>query len=95
MKGKILVVDDEQPMRDTLVDIIQLEGYQVQSAESGQTALDVIEEGGFDVMVLDLKMPGISGMEVMRSARQVAPDLQKASGTKCTTTCSSRSTRRC
>jgi DNA-binding response OmpR family regulator len=76
MKGKILVVDDEVAMRDTLADIFRQEGYQVHAAESGAAALEVIEEGGFDVMVLDLKMPGMDGMEVMSASHQLAPDTQ-------------------
>ena len=76
MKGKVLVVDDEKAMRDTLAEIIQLEGYQVQAADSGQAALDNIKEGGFDVMVLDLKMPGMDGIEVLRTTRQLVPDMQ-------------------
>jgi DNA-binding response OmpR family regulator len=76
MKGRILVVDDEEVARLSLAEILRLEGYQVSAVESGQAALDVLGGDNFDLMILDLKMPGMSGIEVMHAARQLAPELQ-------------------
>lgn len=66
MKGRILVVDDEAVARITLLKILQLEGYEVMAVSSGQEALDELSKNVYDVMVLDLKMPGMTGMDVLR-----------------------------
>lgn len=74
MKAKILVVDDEELVRSSLEDILRLEGYEVQAVGSGDAALAVLQREGFDLILLDLKMPGMDGMEVMRAANRIAPD---------------------
>jgi DNA-binding response OmpR family regulator len=66
MKGRILVVDDEAVARITLLKILQLEGYEVMAVSSGQEALNELAKNSYDVMILDLKMPGMTGMEVLR-----------------------------
>jgi DNA-binding response OmpR family regulator len=76
MRGRILVVDDEELVRLTLVEILRLEGYQVSAVENGPSALELINDDNFDLILLDLKMPGMSGVEVMRAARQLAPEMQ-------------------
>src|SRR3990172_421527 len=76
MRGRILVVDDEEIPRLSLAEILRLEGYQVSTVGSGQSALDLLNGDNFDLIVLDLKMPGMSGVEVMRAARQLAPETQ-------------------
>jgi DNA-binding response OmpR family regulator len=74
MKGKILIVDDEEAMRRTVTDILSLEGYQVQSVAQGKAALEALESESYDLMLLDLKMPGMDGVEVMRIATKIAPE---------------------
>ncbi|MCI0519777.1 MAG: response regulator transcription factor [Chloroflexi bacterium] len=74
MKGKILLVDDEEAIRYSLGEILKLEGYDVTPAESGEAALNVLTKHAFDLILLDLKMPGIGGLEVMRAASKSAPD---------------------
>ncbi len=76
MKGKILVVDDEPTARRSWRDILRLEGYEVFTAPDGRTALETMEQQPFDVVLLDLKMPGMSGVEVLRTAGQLYPDMQ-------------------
>lgn len=76
MQGKILVVDDEKTERDTLADILQLEGFQVQVAADGPTTLEFLRRDAFDLILLDLKMPGMDGLEVLRQAALMAPDTQ-------------------
>lgn len=73
MKAKILVVDDEEKIRSSLKELLDLEGYDVDAVEGGKEALDRVEEEEFDVMVLDLKMPGVDGLEVVRKAVHVSP----------------------
>ena len=74
MKGKILVVDDEEAMRRSLADILRLEGYQVQALSNGISAIEILQRQTFDLLLLDLKMPGMDGMEVLRNVAKVAPD---------------------
>ncbi len=74
MKGKILIVDDEATTRLSLAEILQLEAYRVTIAESGEKALEFLEDEAFDLMLLDIKMPGIDGVEVLKRAGQILPD---------------------
>jgi two-component system response regulator HydG len=72
----ILVVDDEEPNRLALERTFAREGWEVRTAADGRAALDALREGDVGVLLTDLKMPGIGGMELLRAARQVAPDTQ-------------------
>ncbi|RPI88461.1 MAG: DNA-binding response regulator [Chloroflexi bacterium] len=72
--AKILVVDDEETMRRSLAEILRLDGYHVQVAASGAAAIDALQDGTFDLMLLDLKMPGMDGVEVMRRAVKLSPE---------------------
>jgi len=74
MKGKILVVDDEEAMRRSLADILRLEGYQVQALSNGISAIETLRQETFDLLLLDLKMPGMDGMDVLRNVTKIAPD---------------------
>ncbi len=69
-KGKVLVVDDQQITRTTLADILRLEGYEVTPAADGPAALAALERQEYDVMLLDLMMPGMSGLEVLARLRE-------------------------
>jgi DNA-binding response OmpR family regulator len=72
----ILVVDDEATMRRSLADILRLEGYRVQTAASGEEAILRIKEELYDLILLDLKMPGMGGIEVLRFTTDYSPDSQ-------------------
>ena len=74
MKGHILVVDDEPNERITLAEILRLEQYEVSVAESGEIGLEYLEKGPFDVMLLDIKMPGIDGVEVLKRTARHNPE---------------------
>lgn len=74
MKPKILVVDDEELVRQSLVEILKLEGYEVQSVSSGNEALDSLQSEDFDLVMLDLRMPGMDGLDVLRETGRIAPD---------------------
>ena len=75
MKGRVLVVDDEKAMVLALKGVLSKEGYQVETAGSGEEALQHIETGNFHVVVTDLSMSGVSGMQVLERGRAVDPDL--------------------
>ncbi len=69
-KAKILVVDDEKPIRDVLEDILTLQGYEVAQAKNGMEALDMMKKNAPDVMLLDINMPGLDGLEVTRRVKK-------------------------
>jgi DNA-binding response OmpR family regulator len=73
-RARILIVDDEQSVRHTLAKIFTQMGYQTVEATSGQQALEYIARRTFDLVLLDLKMPGMDGTEVLETARPLAPD---------------------
>jgi len=72
----VLVVDDEKNIRSTLKDLLEDEGYFVYLAEDGEEALKLLEENSVDVLLLDLWLPKIGGMEVLTRAKEISPDLQ-------------------
>lgn len=76
MAAQVLVVDDEAANRKVLERILVREGIEVHHAADGREALALIRATGPDVMLTDLKMPGMSGMELMRAGRTVDPDLE-------------------
>src|SRR5678816_903522 len=65
-KPRILVIDDESAIRDSLKMILEYEGYQFMGAVSGQDGLAAIQRERPDAVLLDIKMPGMDGMEVLR-----------------------------
>ena len=73
---RILVVDDEPLLIEQCGEILAQEGYQVQKARGGQEALTLLEEERFDLLLVDLKMPGIDGVETQKRLRQIQPYLQ-------------------
>jgi CheY-like chemotaxis protein len=62
----VLVVDDEAGMRDTLAEILECAGYEVSTARSGEDALSRLAERTFDVVLMDIRMPGRDGISVLR-----------------------------
>jgi DNA-binding response OmpR family regulator len=76
MNGSILVVDDEPITRQSLTDILRLEGYSVASVPNGEAAIEHIRMYSIDIIVLDLRMPGMGGMDVMRAISQISPSTE-------------------
>ena len=72
---RLLVVDDEDIMRSSLADILRLEGYLVDTAGGGELAIQMLTEHNFDLILLDLKMPGVDGLEVLRHITREKPGL--------------------
>jgi DNA-binding response OmpR family regulator len=66
---KILIVEDEEHIADGLRFNLEAEGYEVEIAGDGETALDLLQGSGFDAIVLDIMLPGIDGFEVARTIR--------------------------
>jgi heterodisulfide reductase subunit A2 len=72
----ILVVDDEAIVRESIRDWLKDAGYQVSVAESGEEALKMIQKQDFGVMILDLRLPGINGIDVLKKAKTLKPDIK-------------------
>ncbi|ARK32675.1 response regulator transcription factor [Halalkalibacter krulwichiae] len=69
---QILVVDDERQMQSLLTTCIQSDSIQIQTASSGEEALEMLERNSFDLMLLDLMMPGTNGFQVLKRVNQTA-----------------------
>jgi two-component system response regulator (stage 0 sporulation protein F) len=74
-KRKILIVDDAGPVVVLCVNVLQALGYAVKGANRGEAALELLRKEPFDLMVLDYKMPGMTGFEVFQQARALHPDM--------------------
>ena len=74
MKIRILIVDDELSMREFLTILLEREGYQVTSAANAADALAQIERGLFDLVISDVQMPGLNGIELLGRIKSSAPD---------------------
>lgn len=75
-KANILVVDDEPIERQALTEILRLEGYYVASVANGEASVDYIRLNNVDVMILDLRMPGMSGLDVIKVVSRISPDVE-------------------
>jgi DNA-binding response OmpR family regulator len=73
--ARILIVDDEAAIRLTLGALLKRAGYDVAPAENGREAVELLERQQFDLMLVDLKMPEMDGMQVVAAARERQPDL--------------------
>jgi len=71
----VLVVDDEDVIRKGMRRILEAEGYQVTTSASGRTAIEKIQEQDFDVVITDLKMPGMDGIEVLKTIKILQPEV--------------------
>ncbi len=71
--SSVLVIDDEESVRAGCVQTLAAEGYRVKAAENGTVGLQLAQKGSFDVIILDLRMPGMDGMEVLDKLRQHDP----------------------
>jgi DNA-binding NtrC family response regulator len=73
--GRILIVDDDRGQRSLLETFLQAQGYATQSASSGEAALQLLAQEPFAMMISDVRMPGMSGLETLRRVRQTHPAL--------------------
>ncbi len=73
MKHSVLIVDDERSIRDSLKMVLHEEGYQAQSASDGKKALELLHQEDFDILITDLKMPEMDGLELTKRCLQAYP----------------------
>jgi len=72
-KGRILIVDDEEIVRTSISDCLKKDGYEIVSVEDGYKALEKVNDEDWDLALVDLKMPGIDGLQVLRKINAVNP----------------------
>src|SRR5581483_990909 len=73
---RILFVDDEKPLQELLRSELPRLGHEVTVCPDGKAAIKVLEKGRFDAAILDLRMPGMSGIEVLEHLKRVSPDTE-------------------
>jgi two-component system response regulator PilR (NtrC family) len=73
LRGTVLVVEDEADIRESLEEVLREEGYEVSAFADGSAALQALNTREFDLILSDLRLPGADGLEVLRHAREVAP----------------------
>jgi DNA-binding response OmpR family regulator len=76
MKSNILVVDDEPVARQSLSEILRLEGYAVNAVPNGQAAVEYVRTHPVELVVVDLRMPGMDGLEVVQVVNQISPETE-------------------
>ena len=70
-KEKILIVDDEKIVRESLLHWFEEDGYDVEAAEDGEIALKMFDKNKYDLLLVDMKMPGISGLELLKKVKEI------------------------
>jgi two-component system, NtrC family, response regulator PilR len=73
--ARILVVDDERSMRELLAIVLRREGYEVLLAENGRIAIETLEREPIDILISDIQMPDLSGVDVLRAAKRIDQDI--------------------
>src|SRR6201994_516179 len=74
--ARILVADDEPGLREFVTDSLELDDHAVVPAKDGREAARLLDERGFDLVITDLKMPGLSGMDLLRKVRAEQPEVE-------------------
>ncbi len=72
-RGKVLLVDDDKDICETITDVLEIEDYSVTSVNSGMAALEAVEKNKYDVVLLDMIMPGMNGVETLKKFKKIAP----------------------
>lgn len=76
MKGKVLIVDDQFGIRILLNEVLQKEGYETFQAANGVQALEILNTKSPDLVLLDMKIPGMDGIEILKRMKAVEPDIR-------------------
>jgi DNA-binding NtrC family response regulator len=74
-KPRILVVDDEPVVRESLLNWFAEDGYPIEMADSGYEALQKMKESNWDILLTDVKMPGMDGLELQQQVKKLAPEV--------------------
>ena len=76
MRPKILIVDDEPDARNILSTILEEEGFRVETGAGGEEAFGLLESEHFDLLITDMKMPKISGIDLLKRAKELDPSIE-------------------
>jgi CheY-like chemotaxis protein len=76
MSANVLIVDDKPSMRATLSSHLELAGYTIETAPDGQVAMEILRQREFELVLSDIRMPNMGGLELLRAARQLAPETE-------------------
>ncbi len=74
-KIKILLIDDEIEFTSTLAERLEIRGYDAKTTDSGEAGIELIQNENFDITILDLMMPGMSGLETLRQIKTINTEL--------------------
>jgi DNA-binding NtrC family response regulator len=74
MDERLLIVEDEETLRESLKRVFQREGYQVEAVGSAEPALELFEEGFYDLIISDIILPGITGIELLKRVKEIHPE---------------------
>jgi len=74
-KRRILVIEDDEEMRSLLEDFIEEEGYGVDSVGDGSEAFRKLAKGSFDLIITDIRMPGLNGLDILPGLKQIQPGI--------------------
>ncbi len=75
MKPKILVVDDEPSHRRMIEAVLDAEGYEIKQADNGQTAIAAVEDRFYDLVIMDIRMPKVGGIEALKKIKEISPGI--------------------
>jgi two-component system, OmpR family, response regulator len=75
-KARVLIVDDEEAFANNIVKLIANRGYDTKAVYNGQSAIDALEEMDFDVIILDMKMPGLDGLATLKQIKRKKPGVE-------------------
>ncbi|MBL7648746.1 MAG: sigma-54-dependent Fis family transcriptional regulator [Candidatus Hydrogenedentes bacterium] len=76
MAQSILITEDDRVQREIIGDILSQSGYEVTASESAEKTLDILKEQGFELLLTDMRMPGLDGLELLRRAKRLRPELE-------------------
>jgi two-component system, response regulator, stage 0 sporulation protein F len=75
-KRKVLIVDDQNGIRVLLVEVFSSEGYQTSQASNGKLALEIVRKDPPDLVLLDMKIPGMDGLDILKHIKQIDPSIK-------------------
>ncbi|MCK5218240.1 response regulator [bacterium] len=75
-KVKLLIVDDNQDLCESLLDILELKGYEVMTVFNGYQAIAAVKKEQFNLVLMDVKMPGINGIDTLKILKKISPGLK-------------------
>ncbi|MCZ6779859.1 MAG: response regulator [Acidobacteria bacterium] len=76
IRGRLLIIDDDRTVRDMLVSVLSDAGYSVREAEDGERAIKLFRAAPYDIVLTDLKLPGVSGIEVLKAVKELSPSTE-------------------